>query len=87
MNWYRKDPKEESVLPVPHHLDGAVGVQKQVLAADAAVDAAQRHVEAEGEEVAMVEMSHTVVQPGWERVEFNSGLKMETFKNRTFHFF
>ena len=31
--------------------------------ADAAVDAGQHHVEAEGEEVAMVEMPHTVVQP------------------------
>lgn len=63
-----------------HHLDGAIGVQKQVLAADAAVDAAQGHVEAEGEEVAMVEMSHTVVQPGWEHVEFNSELKMENLR-------
>lgn len=41
-----------------------VGIQKQVPAADAAVDAAQSHVEAEGVEVAMVEMADTVVQPG-----------------------
>ena len=32
--------------------------------AEAAVEAAQGHVEAEGEEVALVEMAHTVVQPG-----------------------
>lgn len=60
-----------------HHLDGAVGIQKQVLAADAAVDAAQGHVEAEAEEVAMVEMAHAVVQPGWEQVESKSELRME----------
>lgn len=48
---------------VPSYLNGAIGIQKQVLAADAAVDAAQGHVEAEGKEVAMVEMSHAVVQP------------------------
>lgn len=72
------------LLLVPHHLDGAVGIQKQVLAADAAVDAAQGHVEAEAEEVAMVEMSHTVVQPGWEHVEFKSELKMENL--RTSHY-
>lgn len=49
------------------YLHGAVGLQKQVPAADAAVDAAQRHVEAEGEEVAVVEVAHAVVQPGWGR--------------------
>lgn len=47
------------------HLYSAVRLQKQVPAADAAVDAAQSHVEAEGEEVAMVEVAHAVVQPGW----------------------
>lgn len=51
------------------HLYLTVGIQEQVLAADAAVDAAQGHVEAEGEEVAVVEVSHTVVQPGWKRVK------------------
>lgn len=53
------------------HLNNAVGLQKQVPAADAAVDAAQRHVQAEGEEVAVVEMAHTVVQPGWKHVQVN----------------
>lgn len=51
------------------HLYSTVGIQKQAPAADAAVDAAQRHVQAEGEEVAVVEMSHTVVQPGWKHVQ------------------
>ena len=51
------------VLVLPH-LDNAVCIQEQLLAAEAAVEAAQGHVEAEGEEVAMVEMAHTVVQPG-----------------------
>lgn len=69
---FRSPISHSGLLLVPHHLDGAVGIQEQVLAADAAVDAAQGHVEAEGEEVAMVEMSHTVVQPGWEHVEVNS---------------
>lgn len=50
------------------HLYSAVGLQKQFPAADAAVDAAQGHVQAEGEEVAVVEMAHTVVQPGWKHV-------------------
>lgn len=54
------------------HLYGIVGLQKQVPAADAAVDAAQGHVQAEGEEVAMVEVAHTVVQPGWRHVQFNT---------------
>lgn len=53
------------------HLYNTVGIQKQALAADAAVDAAQGHVQAEGEEVAVVEMSNTVVQPGWKHVQFN----------------
>lgn len=45
-------------------LYSVVGVQKQVPAADAAVDTAHGHVDAEGEEVAMVEMAHAVIQPG-----------------------
>ena len=53
------------------HLYSAVGLQKQFPAADAAVDAAQCHVQAEGEEVAVVEMAHTVVQPGWKHVQFD----------------
>lgn len=52
------------------HLYGTVGLQEQVPAADAAVDAAQGHVQAEGEEVAMVEMTHAVIQPGWRHVQF-----------------
>lgn len=53
------------------HLYSTVGLKKQVPAADAAVDAAQGHVQAEGEEVAVVEMAHAVVQPGWKHVQFN----------------
>lgn len=60
-----------SLAPPPkvkeRYLHCVVRLQKQVPAADAAVHAAQRHVEAEGEEVAMVEMAHTVVQPGWDQ--------------------
>lgn len=64
------------------HLYSTVGLQKQVLAADAAVDAAQGHVQAEGEEVAVVEMAHTVVQPGWKHVQFNLNKvrNVKTFK-------
>lgn len=51
------------------HLYGAVGIQEEVPAADAAVDAAQSHVEAEGEEVALVEVANAVVEPSWEHVE------------------
>lgn len=53
------------------HLYGTVGLQEQVLAADAAVHAAQGHVQAEGEEVAVVEVAHAVVQPGWRQVQDN----------------
>lgn len=53
------------------HLHSVVGVQKHVPAADAAVQAAHGHVEAEGEEVAMVEMTHTVIQPGWKSAQVN----------------
>lgn len=49
--------------PGDPHLYGAVGIQKEVPAADAAVDAAQGHVEAEGEEVALIEVANTVVEP------------------------
>lgn len=59
------------------HLDGVVGIQERFLTADAAVDAAQRHVQAEGEEVPMVEMTHAVVQPGWKHVQFNKERKRE----------
>lgn len=52
-------------LDLPPHLNGSVGLQEHRFAADAAVDAAQRHVGAEGEEVAVVEVAHAVVQPGW----------------------
>lgn len=58
-------------LMMKPHLYGAVGLQKQFPAADAAVDAAQGHIQAEGEEVAVVEMAHTVVQPGWKHVQFD----------------
>ena len=45
------------------HLYSVVGLREHVPGAHAAVDAGQHHVEAEGEEVAVVEMAHTVVQP------------------------
>lgn len=54
------------------HLNGVVGIQKEVPAADAAVDAAQSHVEAEGEEVALIEVADAVVEPSWGHVESNS---------------
>lgn len=57
----------ESFLIEPY-LYSVVGIQKQVPAADAAVDTAHGHVDAEGEEVAMVEMSHAVIQPGWKEL-------------------
>lgn len=57
----------ESFLVEPY-LYSVVGVQKQVPAADAAVDTAHGHVDAEGEEVAMVEMAHAVIQPGWKEL-------------------
>ena len=53
------------------HLYGVVGVQEHVLAADAAVHAAQRREEAEGEEVAVVEVTHAVIQPGWKHAQGN----------------
>jgi len=46
---------------LPAHLDGCVGVPKHLPAADAAVDAAHGHEQAEGEEVAVVVVSHAVV--------------------------
>lgn len=45
------------------HLYGTVGIQKEVPAADAAVDAAQGHIEAEREEVALIEVANAVVEP------------------------
>lgn len=48
-----------------------VGLQKQGFAAHAAVEAAQCHVQAKAEEVAVVEVAHAVVHPGWKGVEVN----------------
>lgn len=48
------------------HLYSVIRVQKQVPATDATVDTAQGHEEAVGEEVAVVKVSHAVVQPGWD---------------------
>lgn len=45
------------------HLYGTVSIQEEVPAAEAAVDAAQGHVETEGEEVALIEVAHAVVEP------------------------
>lgn len=47
------------------HLDGVVRVQKHVFSTDAAVDAAHAHEQTETEEVTVVEMTNTVIQPGW----------------------
>ncbi len=47
------------------HLYGVVRVQKHVFGADAAVHAAHAHEHTETEEVALVEVTHTVIQPGW----------------------
>lgn len=58
--------------PGAPHLYGAVGIQEEVPAADAAVDAAQGHVEAEGEEVALIEVANAVVEPSWVQVESKS---------------
>lgn len=46
---------------LPAHLDGCVSIPEHLPAADAAVDAAHGHEQAEGEEVAVVVVSHTVV--------------------------
>lgn len=45
-------------------LHSIVGLKEHVPAVNTAVDTAQGHVEAEGEEVAVVKMADTVVQPG-----------------------
>lgn len=46
------------------HLKSVVRIQELVSATDAAVDTAQGHEEAKGEEVPMVKMAHAVIQPG-----------------------
>lgn len=46
------------------YLDRSVRIQEHVFGADAAVDAAHGHKEAEGKEVAVVEVAHAVIQPG-----------------------
>lgn len=46
---------------LPAHLNGCIGIPEHLPAADAAVDAAHGHEQAEGEEVAVVVVSHTVV--------------------------
>lgn len=48
------------------HLNGIVCIYEQVSATDATVDTAQGHEEAEGEEVTVVKVAHTVIQPGWD---------------------
>lgn len=61
-----KHPKQANITAGRGtHLQSVVGIQEQVPTADAAVDTAQGHEEAEGEEVPMVKVSHTVIQPGW----------------------
>lgn len=48
----------------PSHLESMVRIKKQVSAADATVDTAQGHEEAEGKEVAVVKMADAIIQPG-----------------------
>lgn len=43
------------------HLNGCVGIPEHLPATDAAVNTAHGHEQAEGEEVAVVVVSHTVV--------------------------
>lgn len=66
--WNQRDkaPKQENITAEwGTHLQSVVCIQEQVPTADAAVDTAQGHEEAEGEEVPMIKVSHTVIQPGW----------------------
>lgn len=61
-----KQPKQENMTAERGtHLQSVVRIQEQVPTADAAVDTAQGHEEAEGEEVPMIKVSHAVIQPGW----------------------
>lgn len=53
-------------------LDGVVRVQKHVFSTDAAVDAAHAHEQTETEEVTVVEMTNTVIQPGTVVVHFQN---------------
>lgn len=48
----------------PTHLNGCICIPEHVPAADAAVDAAHGHEKAEGEEVAVVVVPNTVIEPG-----------------------
>ncbi len=60
-------PQYSNVVRVwASHLKSTVCIKKQVSAADAAVDTAQGHEEAEGEEVTVVKVTHAVIQPGWD---------------------
>lgn len=76
-NWAGQHPKEDDTLVSGGLFYGfrwrwslivslyrVVGVQEQVPAADAAVDAAEGHVQAEWKEVAVVEVAYAIVQPG-----------------------
>lgn len=51
-------------LGLPTHLNGCICIPEHVPAADAAVDAAHGHEKAEGEEVAVVVVPNTVIEPG-----------------------
>lgn len=57
--------REPSCSQLWAHLDGSVSLPEKVPTAVAAVHTAQRHEEAEREEVPVVIVAHTVVQPGW----------------------
>lgn len=45
------------------YLNGIVSIKEHVSGADAAVDAAHGHIKAKGEEVAVVEVAHAVIEP------------------------
>lgn len=57
-------------LMVLHFLDSCIGFPKHDATTDATVDATHGHEEAEGEEVAMVVVPHTVIKPGTMVIHF-----------------
>lgn len=66
--WNQRDkaPKQPNIIADwGTHLQSVVCIQEQVPTADAAVDTAQGHEEAEGEEVPMIKVTYTIIQPGW----------------------
>lgn len=60
------------LLLVLEFLNGCVGITEHDTAADAAVNAAHGHEKAEGEEVAMVVMANTVIEPRTMMIHFKN---------------